>query len=153
KPMIQSSAGLPVAVRPAFEAIRAELDTFAKAHLPEEYVPLLHEAAVALARKRSSPLLHGAPASWACGIVHAIGAVNFLFDKTQEPHMSPAEIARAFGVGVSTGAAKAAEVRKHLRMLPHDLHWQVPSRLEKNPLMNLVEAGLLPVPEAKQPGA
>jgi hypothetical protein len=55
KPITSSSAGLPVAVRPAFEAIIAELDTFAKAHLPEEYVPLLHEAAVALARKRPSP--------------------------------------------------------------------------------------------------
>lgn len=146
--MTSGSAGLPVAVRPAFEAIRAKLDAFAKAHLSEEYVPLLHEAAAALARKRPSPLLHGEPASWACGIAHAIGAVNFLFDKTQERHMSAAEVARAFGVGVSTGAAKAAEIRKHLKMLPYDLRWEVPSMFEKNPLVRLVEAGVLPVPEA-----
>jgi hypothetical protein len=98
--------------------------------------------------------LHGEPTSWACGIAHAVGAVNFLFEKTQESHMSAAEIARAFGVGVSTGAAKAAEVRKHLKMLPHDLCWQVWSMLEKNPLVQLVEARSFPLPEVVQrPGA
>jgi hypothetical protein len=30
--------------------------------------------------------------------------------------MSAAEVARAFGVGVSTGAGKAAEVLKHLKI-------------------------------------
>jgi Domain of unknown function (DUF6398) len=149
--VVSSTPGVSVAVRPAYEAVRAQLDAFAKAHLPEEYLPVLNEAALTLARKRPSPLLHGQPVSWACGIAHAIGAVNFLFDTTQEGHLSAAEIARGFGVGVSTGAAKAAEVRKHLKMSPPDLRWQVPSMLEKNPLVRLVQAGVLSVPEAEPP--
>ncbi|MDZ8257440.1 DUF6398 domain-containing protein [Nostoc sp. ChiQUE01b] len=36
-------------------------------------------------RKRPSPLATGQAKSWACGIVHALGMVNFLYDSSQTP--------------------------------------------------------------------
>jgi hypothetical protein len=88
-----------------------------------------------LARKRPSPLTSGRPASWAAGIAYAIGAENFLFDKTTTPYIGSADLAAAFGVGASTAAAKAAEVRKRLEIRPMDPRWCVASMLESNPLV------------------
>lgn len=130
---------VPVAVRPAFDAVVDRLDAVAKAQLTEEYLPVLHEAAAALARKKPSPLLRGDAASWACGIVHAIGSINFLFDKTQTPHLTAVQIAQAFGVSASTGAAKAAIIRKALKMAPYDPRWCVASMLARNPLVWMLE--------------
>ncbi|MDT7812603.1 MAG: hypothetical protein QOJ42_2519 [Acidobacteriaceae bacterium] len=130
---------VPGVVRPAFDAIVDRIDTIAKARLTEEYLPVLHGAAGALARKRPSPFLRGDPASWACGIVHAIGSVNFLFDKAQTPHMTTVQIADAFGVSASTGAAKAAIVRKALKLGPLDPRWCVASMLARNPLVWMLE--------------
>lgn len=130
---------VPAAVRPAFDAVVECLDAVAKTQLTEEYLPVLHQAAAALARKKPSPLLRADPASWACGIVHAIGSVNFLFDKTQTPHMTAVQIAQAFGVSASTGASKAATVRKALKMAPHDPRWCVASMLARNPLVWMLE--------------
>ena len=130
---------VPATVRPAFDAVVECLDAVAKTNLTEEYRPVLHEAAAALARKKPSPLLRGDPASWACGIVHAIGSVNFLFDKSQTPHMTAVQIAQACGVSASTGAAKAAAVRKALKMTPYEPRWCIPSMLEKNPFVWVLE--------------
>lgn len=130
---------IPIAMRPTWRVIVDDLDRVAHEHLNEEYRGLLREAATHLARKKPSPLLRGDPASWACGITHAIGAVNFLFDRTQTPHLTGAEIANAFGVSASTGAAKASAVRKALKMHPHDPRWCVPSMLEQHPFIWMLE--------------
>jgi hypothetical protein len=121
--------------RVAYDAVLALLDAFAAAHLTEEYRPVLHAATLTLARKRPSPLTSGRPASWAAGIAYAIGSENFLFDKTTAPYISSADLAAAFGVGASTAAAKAAEVRKRLQIRPMDPRWCVASMLEDNPLV------------------
>jgi hypothetical protein len=126
---------VPPAARPACDAVLALLDAFIAAHLTEEYRPVLHAATLALGRKRPSPLSSGRPASWAAGIAYAVGAENFLFDKTTTPYISSAELAAAFGVGASTVAAKAAEVRKRLQIGPMDPRWCVASMLENNPLV------------------
>jgi Domain of unknown function (DUF6398) len=126
---------VPPEARMAYDAVLGLLDAFAEAHLTEEYRPVLHEATLALARKRPSPLTAGRPASWAAGIAYAIGAENFLFDKTTRPYLSSAELAAAFGVGASTVAAKAAEVRKRLQIRPMDPRWCVASMLESNPVV------------------
>jgi hypothetical protein len=63
-------------------------DAVCQKHLCEEYAELCRKMAAALCRKRPSPAETGQAASWACGIAHAIGSLNFLFDKTQKPHLT-----------------------------------------------------------------
>ena len=75
-----------------------------------------------LARKRPSPLLSGKPATWACGIVRTIGWMNFLDDRSKEPHMKLTAIDKAFGVGESTGQGKSKSIRTMLRIRPMDPH-------------------------------
>ena len=55
-------------------------DAFCREFLNEEYADLCRKLALALARKRPSPLLRGKPATWACGIVRTIGWVNYRGD-------------------------------------------------------------------------
>jgi hypothetical protein len=56
----------------------------------------------ALCRKRPSPLTSGKPSTWACAILYALDQVNFLFDRTQTPHLTPKELCAGFGVSTST---------------------------------------------------
>ena len=100
----------------------------------EEYAQLTREATAALCRKRPSPLARGQIEIWACGIIYALGTVNFLFDKSQEPYLSAADLCEGFGVSKSSASAKAKAVRDTLKMRQLDPNWCLPSKLEDNPL-------------------
>jgi len=121
-----------------FEEIVSLTDTFCQEHLNDEYAQLCRKLAAALSRKRPSPLATGKANTWACGIVHALGMVNFLFDKSQTPHMSASEIYKQFGVSQSTGSAKSKQVRDAMDMYQMDPKWCVPSNIDKNPLAWMV---------------
>ena len=100
---------------------------------------LCRKLAEKLARKRPSPLLSGSPNTWASGIVRAIGGVNFLHDRSQTPHMRSTDIDHYFGISPSSGAAKLAAIRKMLKMHQLDPNWTLPSRLEDNPMVWMLQ--------------
>ena len=85
-------------MREKYEAVTGITDEFCHEHLNEEYADLCRKMAAALSRKRTSPLESGRAKSWAAGIVYALGRVNFLFDKSQEPYMSAGELCEKIGV-------------------------------------------------------
>ena len=97
-PTIKKLEKVPKKMQEKYDAIVTLTDEVCKEYLDEEYAQLARQATAALCRKRPSPLLSGRVSSWACGIVYALGFVNFLFDKTQDPHMSAADLCAAFGV-------------------------------------------------------
>lgn len=115
------------------------VDTFCKEHLNEEYAELCRRLTEKLARKRPSPLISGRPNTWACGIVRAIGWVNFLDDPSQKPHMKSTAIDKAFGVGESTGQGKSTLIRKMLKIRPMDPEWSLCSVAEQNPMTWMIE--------------
>jgi len=115
------------------------IDKFCKKHLNEEYGVLCRKLTEKLARKRPSPLLNGSPNAWASGIVRAIGGVNFLNDKTQTPYMRSTDIDHYLGTSPSSGAAKLAVIRKMFGMHQFDPNWSLPSRLEDNPMVWMLE--------------
>ena len=123
---------IPNAMRAHYEAVVALTDEVCLSRLNEEYAELARRLAAALARKRPCPLLQGQLKSWACGIVYALGHVNFLFSKSSEPHLEATELCRLFGVAKGTGYAKSAEIRKWFRMDPMDADWCLPSELGDN---------------------
>ena len=133
------SETVPVAMRPAYEAIVALIDPFCLQYLTDEYAALCHKLAAALARKRPSPLARGEPKVWACAIVHALGMVNFLFDKSQMTHMRADELCAAFGVGQSTGSNKSRVIRDMFGMFQFDPRWCLPSLVGENPLVWMLE--------------
>ncbi len=134
-PAEEKADRIPRAMQPVYEAVVAATDAFCREHLNEEYAQLSRRLAAALARKRPSPLAQGKPQVWACGIVYALGSVNFLWDRTQTPHMSTEELCQGFGVGKSTCSARASSIRNMLGMFQLDPRWCLPSKMEDNPLV------------------
>jgi hypothetical protein len=90
-----------------YDAVVALTDAFCRDRLTDEYRALARTMTASLSRKRPSPLASGQPRTWACGIIHVLGQLNFLSDKASQPHMTMAEVCTAFGVGQSTASAKA----------------------------------------------
>ena len=82
---------VPMAMLGKYEAIAAIIKEFCKEHLNEEYSDISLLMLEKLCRKRPSPIEYGKPNTWACGIIYAIGSINFLFDKSQTPHIRASE--------------------------------------------------------------
>jgi hypothetical protein len=135
---ITKSERVPKPMQEKFDAIVALTDAFCRAHLDEEYAHLARQATAALCRKRPSPLATGNLKTWACGIVYALGAANFLFDKSQQPTMRATDLCAEFGVSQSTGSAKAKVVRDALGMGQMDPQWYRPSKMGDNPLVWMI---------------
>jgi hypothetical protein len=134
----KKSADVPKTMQEKFNRIVAITDNFATQHLNSEYAELIRLATAALCRKRPSPLASGTDKSWACGITHALGMVNFLFDSAQNPHISATDLYKGFGVSASTGQAKSKLVRDILKMHQMDPDWCLPGMLDKNPLVWMI---------------
>jgi len=114
-------------------------DSFCKQFLNEEYAELCRKLATALARKRPSLLLQGKLETWACGIIRTIGRVNFLDDRSQKPYMKLPQIDKAFGVAESTGQGKSQLIRKMLKIRQFDHRWTLPSMMDENPMVWMLE--------------
>jgi hypothetical protein len=137
-PKAKKSENVPKTMRDTFERIVSLTDSVAHQYLNDEYAQLMRYATAALCRKRPSPLSSGTPKTWACGITHAIGMVNFLFDPSQEPHMKAPDLYKAFGVSAGSGLAKSKIVRDTLDMMQLDPDWCLPSKMDDNPLAWMV---------------
>lgn len=129
---MENEPSVPKLMRPIYGTIVAMTDAFCEAHLDIEYAQLCRDLTAALARKRPSPLLRGKPEVWGCAIVYALGQMNFLFDRTQKPYMSAADLCDLWGVAMSTAGNKAKVVRDAVKARPYDPHWTRPSHLGEN---------------------
>lgn len=129
---LKKSENVPKTMQEKYRAIVEITDNFAQENLNEEYAQLIRYAVAALCRKRPSPLETGKVGTWACGITHAIGSVNFLSDKSQTPHLSSGELFKKFGVSESTAQGKSKAVRNMLGMSQFDPNWTLPSQLDGN---------------------
>jgi hypothetical protein len=131
-------AEVPRAYAARFTALVGLTDAFCDAHLNAEYKDLCRDMAVEVCQE-GSPVLKGKPEGWAAGIVYALGRVNFLDDPSQTPHMRSVKIAEGFGVSVATMQAKAKVVREGLDLIPFDPDWSLPSRMDDNLLVWMLE--------------
>jgi Domain of unknown function (DUF6398) len=125
---------IPLSMEKIFENIAQCIDDFCTKHLNEEYASLLRKLAANLCRKRPSPLLHGNLQTWIAGMVHAIGMVNFLFDRSQTPYLSSSDLCASFGLAQSTVSNKSKQIRDLLKISQFDLNWTLPSKIEDRPL-------------------
>ena len=132
----------PEKVPPAMEKIFQDIvnctDDFCKRHLNDEYAMLLRKLTATLCRKRPSPLLHGNLQTWTAGMVHAIGMVNFLFDRSQKPYLSSGDLCASFGLAQSTVSNKSKQIRDLLKISQFDANWTLPSKIEDRPLAWMV---------------
>jgi hypothetical protein len=138
------STSFPKAMQATYDAVVKLTDAFCGDHLNDEYRDLARSMTAALCRKRPSPLNSGKLNTWACGIIHLLGQLNFLSDKASQPYMTMADICAVFGVGQSTATAKAKVIRDALNTNRMDLTWMLRSLVDRNPLVWMAQVnGLL----------
>ena len=133
------SQQVPKDMQTRFDDITRLTDDFSQAYLNDEYASLCRELTATLCRKRPSPLSQGKTATWACGIIHAVGTVNFLFDTSQTPHVPASQIASYFSLSSSTMQAKSKQIRDVLDMYQMDPNWTLPSKVDDNPLVWMIQ--------------
>jgi len=136
---------VPKTLRLVADEIVAITDAVCRAVLDEEYADLARRAVAKLARKRPSPLTAGRRATWAAGVVYALGQANFVLDPASEPYVTADELSEAFGVAKSTMGSKARQVRDLLRISPFSLEFQRADVAAQNPLMWIIEVNGLAV--------
>jgi hypothetical protein len=105
---------IPRAMRSHVANILAITDELCGARLDREYTELARELVARLARKRPSPLARGDMRIWAAGSMYALGKINFLFDRSQQPHLTADQLAGELGVVKATMANKAATILRTL---------------------------------------
>ena len=136
---------IPRGLRPVAEEIVGITDSVCLSVLDKEYAYLARRAVAKLARKRPSPLQAGRRATWAAGVVYALGHVNFLSDPASEPCVTADQLSAAFGVATSTMSSKARQVRDLLRMCHSSPEFQRADVVAQNPLAWIIEVNGLAV--------
>ena len=135
----KKAENVPAAMQPVYDAVVGITDEFCRSLLNAEYAEVCREMAEVLCHMRPSPLSKGRANTWAAGIVYTLGRVNFLFDKSQDLHITAGELCSLLGVSQSSASAKSGQVWKVLDLIQFDPRWCLPSRLADNPLAWLVE--------------
>lgn len=107
--------------------------------LDDEYAHACRELVGRLARKRPSPLVRGDTRIWAAGMIYGVGQLNFLFDRSQQPHMTADQLAASLGVVTTTMANKAALINKTLNLRVFDPDLTRTTMLKQHPFAWLVE--------------
>lgn len=142
---------VPAAIQGKYDEIVMLTDKFCLTHLNEEYRDLCRRMTAKLCRKRPPPVATGKAVTWACGIVYAVGRVNFLFDKSQKPHMRADELCQGFGLSANSGSAKSSAILKLLKSSQFDPNWTLPSRMQDNPMAWLIQVNGLLVDARRAP--
>ena len=130
---------VPKNMQGKYDEIAHLIVAFCNEKLDDSYKEICLRLLEKLCRKRPSPLLGGRARTWAAGIVYAIGANNFIFDKSQEIHMTADEIASGFDVSASTAGNKAGEIRNMFKIDYFNAEWVLPKLIEKNPAIWMVK--------------
>lgn len=130
---------VPKATSALYEKVTSITDAFCQEHLDPEYAQLCRKLTAALCRKRPSPLTQGKIEIWAAAVIYALGSVNFLFDKSQTPHLSAGQLCELLGTNQRTTSAKARTISNLLAIGVFDPRWYRPSRLASNPRAWMVE--------------
>ena len=129
-----NSLRIPESLRHDVEQIFKLTDPFCGEHLDAEYTELVRKLIAKLARKRPSPLARGDLRIWAAAAIYAVGSVNFLFDRTQRPHLTGDDLSALTGVPKSTLANKAKVIRDVLRIGQLEPEFCRRALLESNPM-------------------
>lgn len=111
---------------------------FCTKKLDRDYFELSEKLTLKLGRKRNVPFLTGQPKVWAAAIIHALGSINFLFDKSFAPYVTLDEINDFFGTTKSTSGSKSKQIRDLLKLNYYDKEFSTKKMQENNPYNNLV---------------
>jgi hypothetical protein len=125
-------------MQPTYDEIVRLIDAVCLKHLDQEYADLSRKLAFEACRLIPCPLQHGRPKTWAAAIVYVLGQINFLFDKSQKPHMRATDLCKAFDVSQQSVSPKARELGDLFDLSPMTHKWLRQGMIEDNPAVWIV---------------
>jgi hypothetical protein len=114
-------------------------DNICEKSLDQEYLELCRKIIAKISRKRPSPLLYGKPEVWASAIIYCVAEINFLFDKTQKPHLTKSELFSILPGPKSTITSYKKNIWNMLDLCQLDPEFTRPSKMYDNPFAWMVE--------------
>lgn len=111
---------------------------FCSEKLDDDYLELCEKLIKKMGRKREVPFKRGKLEIWASAVVHAIGSINFLFDKSFPPYISSNQISEYFGTKSSTVSNKARQIKDMFDLYNFDSEFLTQRMRETNPFNQIV---------------
>jgi hypothetical protein len=124
---------------------------FCKEKLDNDYFELSKNLTLKLGRKRNVPFITGQTKVWAAAIIHALGTINFLFDKSFEPYVTLDELNDFFGTTNSTTGTRSKQIRDMLKLNYYDKEFSTGKMHGANPYNSVVMVDGFFVPLATLP--
>lgn len=120
---------------------------FSKKFLNDEYEEVIKKLINKMARKREVPFMSGRTEIWAAAVIHALGTINFLFDKSNQPYVPVTNIFEYFGTKQSTTSQKSKKIRDMFNITYFDSNFSIKSVDQESPFNNLTMVNGLIVPQ------
>ncbi len=124
---------------------------FCSQKLDDDYFQLCEKLIKKMGRKRDVPFKRGKIEIWAAAVIHTIGSINFLFDKSFEPYMTAQQISDYFGTKNSTVSNKVRQIREMFKLTMFDNEFATEHMNETSPFNDLVMVDGLIVPLSSIP--
>ncbi len=114
------------------------IEGFCSECLNDEYLQLCKKLLRKMGRKKDVPFKRGKNEIWAASIIHVIGSINFLFDKSFEPYIDMGRISEYFGANKSTVTNKSRQIKDMLDIYYYHPELSTQHMLSTNPLNDMV---------------
>jgi hypothetical protein len=109
-----------------------------KEKISDEYADLAEKMIRKMGRKREVPFVLGSSEIWATAVIHELGSINFLFDKTFLPYISPADLSAYYGLNKNTVSSKALHIEKLLKLAAFDPEFSTEYMKKNNPFNKIM---------------
>jgi len=126
---------------------------FCTQKLNEEYFRLADKLIDELASADPVPFLKGKLEIWAAAIIHALGSINWMFDRGNKYYTPAADINAYFGTSGSTTSNKARLIRDMLDIEQGDPDFSTQDTKDSDPLAKFVLLDGMVVPITMLPVA
>ena len=126
---------------------------FCKVKLDGEYLELSERLLNKLGRKRDVPFIAGKIEIWAVAVIHALGTINFLFDKSFEPYVTVDELNGHFQTNKSSTGQKSKLIRDLLNLGYFDSEFSTTRIKQNNPFdkLTMVNGFIVPKEPVREP--
>lgn len=119
---------------------------FCSQKLDDDYLQLCEKLIKKLGRKRNVPFQRGRLEIWAAAVIHTIGSINFLFDKSFEPYVTSEQICEYFGTKKTTISNKSREIKDMFELWYFSPEFSTQRMSASNPFNQMVMVDGLIVP-------
>ena len=109
------------------------VSSFCDDKLDDEYKQLSINLIEKMGRKHEVPFKRGKLEIWAGAVIYALGQINFLFDKSFKPYVTPDEICDYFSVKKSTVSNKAHKISEMFDLIHLDKEFSTKQVISRMP--------------------